>query len=182
MDVRAHFVMPSTRPGPHNPDLTGFAKRARCTALSRVQRLAARCEPRNDNWIVQNRHVHRMRVPSEGLLLAASRTAAPTNHTSRISFAKIAEPLEVPELLSLQTDSFDWLIGSDAWRERVESELAAGRTDVSTKSGLEEIFEEISPIEDFSETMSLSFRDHRFEPAKYSVEDCKDRDVTYAAP
>jgi len=123
-----------------------------------------------------------MRVPSEGLLLAASRTAAPTNNTSRISFAKIAEPLEVPELLSLQTDSFDWLIGSDAWRERVESELAAGRTDVSTKSGLEEIFEEISPIEDFSETMSLSFRDHRFEPAKYSVEDCKDRDVTYAAP
>lgn len=114
--------------------------------------------------------------------MAASRTAAHQNHTSRISFAKIAEPLEVPELLSLQTDSFDWLIGSDAWRERVESELAAGRTDVSTKSGLEEIFEEISPIEDFSETMSLSFRDHRFEPAKYSVEDCKDRDVTYAAP
>ncbi|MFO6451795.1 MULTISPECIES: DNA-directed RNA polymerase subunit beta [unclassified Aeromicrobium] len=114
--------------------------------------------------------------------MAASRTAAPTNTTSRISFAKIAEPLEVPELLSLQTDSFDWLIGSDAWRERVEADLAAGRNDVSGKSGLEEIFEEISPIEDFSETMSLSFRDHRFEPAKYSVEDCKDRDVTYAAP
>ncbi|MCD9153973.1 DNA-directed RNA polymerase subunit beta [Aeromicrobium duanguangcaii] len=116
--------------------------------------------------------------------MAASRTAAHPNHSSnpRISFAKIAEPLEVPELLSLQTDSFDWLIGSDAWRERVEADLAAGRNDVSAKSGLEEIFEEISPIEDFSETMSLSFRDHRFEPAKYSVEDCKDRDVTYAAP
>ncbi|MET0467136.1 MAG: DNA-directed RNA polymerase subunit beta, partial [Aeromicrobium sp.] len=114
--------------------------------------------------------------------MAASRTAAPTNTPSRISFAKIAEPLEVPELLSLQTDSFDWLIGSDAWRERVEADLASGRNDVSAKSGLEEIFEEISPIEDFSETMSLSFRDHRFEPAKYSVEDCKDRDVTYAAP
>ncbi|GAA3534968.1 DNA-directed RNA polymerase subunit beta [Aeromicrobium flavum] len=113
--------------------------------------------------------------------MAASRTATHHN-TSRISFAKIAEPLEVPELLSLQTDSFDWLIGSDAWRERVEADLAAGRNDVSAKSGLEEIFEEISPIEDFSETMSLSFRDHRFEPAKYSVEDCKDRDVTYAAP
>ena len=57
-----------------------------------------------------------------------------------------------------------------------------GRTDVSTKSGLEEIFEEISPIEDFSGTMSLSFRDHRFEPPKNTVEECKERDFTYAAP
>ena len=116
--------------------------------------------------------------------MAASRTtAAPVqNAPRRISFAKIAEPLEVPELLALQTDSFDWLIGSDSWKAGVEQALADGRTDVSSKSGLEEIFEEISPIEDFSETMSLSFRDHRFEPPKYSVEDCKDRDVTYAAP
>ncbi|MFD1859606.1 DNA-directed RNA polymerase subunit beta [Aeromicrobium camelliae] len=117
--------------------------------------------------------------------MAASRNARTTQHVSaprRISFAKISEPLEVPELLALQTDSFDWLIGSDRWKESVEAALAAGRDDVSTKSGLEEIFEEISPIEDFSETMSLSFRDHRFEPPKYSVEDCKDRDVTYAAP
>ena len=89
--------------------------------------------------------------------------------------------MEVPELLALQTDSFDWLIGSEAWQERVAAAQAKGE-DVSTRSGLEEIFEEISPIEDFSETMSLSFRDHRFEPPKYSVEDCKDRDVTYAAP
>ena len=57
-----------------------------------------------------------------------------------------------------------------------------GRTDINTKSGLEEIFEEISPIEDFSGTMSLSFRDHRFEPPKNTVDDCKERDVTYAAP
>ncbi len=117
--------------------------------------------------------------------MAASRTsAAPTSTTlapRRISFAKINEPMEVPELLALQTDSFDWLSGSDAWKDRVAATRAAGQ-DASTKSGLEEIFEEISPIEDFSETMSLSFRDHRFEPPKYSVEDCKDRDVTYAAP
>ena len=53
---------------------------------------------------------------------------------------------------------------------------------VPTKSGLEEIFEEISPIEDFSGTMSLSFRDHRFEPPKNSIDECKDRDFTYAAP
>jgi len=116
--------------------------------------------------------------------LAASRNAVPTaqNSPRRISFAKISEPLEVPELLALQTESFSWLIGDDAWQNRTEAALAAGRDDVSTKSGLEEIFEEISPIEDFSETMSLSFRDHRFEPPKYSVDECKDRDVTYAAP
>ncbi|MGJ9413172.1 DNA-directed RNA polymerase subunit beta [Aeromicrobium sp. CF4.19] len=122
--------------------------------------------------------------------MAASRTAAQNKSAQtaasiaprRISFAKIDEPLEVPELLALQTDSFDWLIGNEKWQVGVDAAVASGRTDVSTKSGLEEIFEEISPIEDFSETMSLSFRDHRFEPPKYSVEDCKDRDVTYAAP
>jgi DNA-directed RNA polymerase subunit beta len=114
--------------------------------------------------------------------LAASRTPVAQSAPRRISFAKIEEPLAVPELLALQTDSFSWLVGDGKWKAEVEQALADGRTDVSTKSGLEDIFEEISPIEDFSETMSLSFRDHRFEPPKYSVEDCKDRDVTYAAP
>jgi DNA-directed RNA polymerase subunit beta len=90
--------------------------------------------------------------------------------------------MEVPYLLDLQIDSFDWLIGNEAWRARVETALHEGRTDINTKSGLEEIFEEISPIEDFSGTMSLSFRDHRFEPPKNTVDECKERDVTYAAP
>ena len=117
--------------------------------------------------------------------LAASRTASKTkvvSPTGRISFAKIAEPMEVPDLLDLQIDSFDWLIGNEAWRDRVATALDQGRTDINTKSGLEEIFEEISPIEDFSGTMSLSFRDHRFEPPKNTVDECKERDVTYAAP
>ncbi|MBX6387537.1 MAG: DNA-directed RNA polymerase subunit beta [Frankia sp.] len=108
--------------------------------------------------------------------MAASRSA------SRISFAKIVEPLEVPDLLALQTQSFDWLIGSEAWQERVQEAIDAGRDDVPLTSGLEEVFEEISPIEDFSGSMSLSFRDHRFEPPKYSVEECKDKDMTYSAP
>ena len=89
-------------------------------------------------------------------LLAASRTALDSpavSTTGRISFAKIAEPMEVPDLLDLQIDSFDWLVGNAAWRDRVELALADGRTDVNTKSGLEEIFEEISPIEDFSVTL-----------------------------
>ncbi|WP_447414983.1 hypothetical protein, partial [Clostridium perfringens] len=44
------------------------------------------------------------------------------------------------------------------------------------------IFEEISPIEDFGGSMSLSFREHRFEAPKYSIDECKERDMTYSAP
>ncbi len=100
----------------------------------------------------------------------------------RVSFAKIREPLEVPNLLALQTASFDTLLGNDRWKARLEAAKKAGETDIPTTSGLEEIFEEISPIEDFSQTMSLSFRDHRFEPPKYTVEQCRDKDFTYSAP
>jgi DNA-directed RNA polymerase subunit beta len=113
--------------------------------------------------------------------LAASRSAQ-SLAPRRISFAKIREPLEVPNLLALQVDSFDWLLGNERWRSRVNSALAAGRTDVPDQSGLEEIFEEISPIEDFSGSMSLTFRDHRFEPPKNSIDECKERDFTYSAP
>jgi DNA-directed RNA polymerase subunit beta len=115
--------------------------------------------------------------------LAASRSASaivPGPH--RVSFARIKEPLEVPNLLALQTDSFDWLLGNERWRSRIDAEKEKGHQDLPGQSGLEEIFEEISPIEDFTGTMSLSFRDHRFEPPKYSVEECKDKDMTYSAP
>src|SRR6187431_103553 len=102
--------------------------------------------------------------------------------TGRLSFGKIREPMEVPDLLALQTESFDWLLGNERWQARVAAARAEGRDDVPDRSGLEEIFEEISPIEDFSGSMSLSFRDHRFEEVKYSIEDCKERDQTYSAP
>ncbi|MFC9439232.1 DNA-directed RNA polymerase subunit beta, partial [Nocardia sp. NPDC057030] len=95
----------------------------------------------------------------------------------RVSFAKIREPLEVPGLLDLQTDSFAWLIGSPSWREKV-----ALRGDVGLVGGLEEVLEELSPIEDFSGSMSLSFSDPRFEEVKASIDECKDKDMTYAAP
>src|ERR1700759_4134860 len=123
----------------------------------------------------------RSATSSEGSLLAASRSASAPD-SRRVSFARISEPLTVPDLLALQTESFDWLLGNDKWKNRVEAAKAAGRKDVPEQSGLEEIFEEISPIEDFSGTMSLSFRDHRFEPPKYSAEECKDKDMTYSAP
>ena len=101
---------------------------------------------------------------------------------NRVSFAKIREPLAVPDLLALQTASFDWLLGGEDWRARVAAEIASGNTEIPQSSGLTEIFEEISPIEDFAGSMSLSFRDHRFEPPKYTVDQCREKDFTYAAP
>src|SRR5262249_19330860 len=124
----------------------------------------------------------RRRMASEGRILAVSRpgktsTANPMGIPGappRVSFAKIREPLEVPNLLALQVDSFNWLVGNDRWRERA--------TDAMTTGGLEEILNEISPIEDFSGSMSLSFSNPRFEDVKASVEECKDKDMTYSAP
>ena len=111
-------------------------------------------------------------------------TTTPKNGrgASRLSFAKVSDTLTVPDLLALQTESFDWLVGNEAWRDRLAEAQAAGRTDVALQSGLEEIFEEISPIEDLSETMQLSFTNPYLEPEKYSIEECKERGKTYAAP
>jgi DNA-directed RNA polymerase subunit beta len=108
--------------------------------------------------------------------LAASRSTAPAPSTlapRRISFARISEPLEVPNLLALQTSSFKWLIGSPEWRDLVDSGMA---------SGLEEILSEISPIRDFSDTMSLEFREPKLMDPPHSIEECKDKDMTYSAP
>lgn len=96
---------------------------------------------------------------------------------NRVSFAKLREPLEVPGLLDVQTDSFEWLIGSPRWRES-----AAERGDVNPVGGLEEVLYELSPIEDFSGSMSLSFSDPLFDDVKAPVDECKDKDMTYAAP
>lgn len=96
---------------------------------------------------------------------------------NRVSFAKLREPLEVLGLLDVQTDSFEWLIGSPRWRES-----AAERGDVNPVGGLEEVLYELSPIEDFSGSMSLSFSDPRFDDVKAPVDECKDKDMTYAAP
>ncbi|HBS10002.1 MAG TPA: DNA-directed RNA polymerase subunit beta, partial [Microbacterium sp.] len=114
----------------------------------------------------------------------ATTTTSPKNGrgASRLSFAKISDTLTVPDLLALQTESFDWLVGNETWKARLAEAQAAGRTDISVKSGLEEIFEEISPIEDLSETMQLSFTNPYLEPEKYSIEECKERGKTYAAP
>jgi len=77
----------------------------------------------------------------------------------RVSFAKLQEPQELPDLIAIQRDSFDWLI----------------------TEGLREVFEEISPIEDYTETYELRFGDFWFEDVKHSVDECKDKDMTYSA-
>jgi DNA-directed RNA polymerase subunit beta len=81
-----------------------------------------------------------------------------------VSFAKVTDALTVPDLLALQTESFKWLIGEDG----------------AAKSGLTEIFEEISPIE--NDTMQLSFTNPYLEEKKYELDECKERGKTYAAP
>ncbi|MEU6580121.1 DNA-directed RNA polymerase subunit beta, partial [Nocardia sp. NPDC046763] len=106
----------------------------------------------------------------EGRILTVS------NQTERVSFATVTEPLAVPDLLRVQTDSFGWLTGAADWRARVAAHGSA------RASGLEEVLDEISPIEDFAGTMSLTLSEPRFEDVKTSIEECKDRDLTYAAP
>src|SRR6187431_1080963 len=124
----------------------------------------------------------------EVISLAAARTASTKKSTkngraaSRLSFAKITDTLTVPDLLALQTESFDWLVGNEIWKKRVEEGVAQGRTDLPSRSGLDEIFEEISPIEDLGETMQLSFTGPELEEPKYSIDECKERGKTFAAP
>jgi DNA-directed RNA polymerase subunit beta len=78
----------------------------------------------------------------------------------RFSFAKIPNVLEIPDLIELQKASFRWFI-----------------TD-----GLEEAFESISPIKDFTGNLVLEFGEHSLGEPKFSVEECRERDMTYSAP
>ena len=58
---------------------------------------------------------------------------------SRLSFAKITDTLTVPDLLALQTESFDWLVGNDAWKARSAEAKAAGNDSVPETTGLDEM-------------------------------------------
>lgn len=97
----------------------------------------------------------------------------------RYSFAKYSEPIEVPGLLDLQRESFSWLIGTPEWRAR-QQELRG--PDARVTSGLEDILEELSPIQDYSGNMSLTLSEPRFEDVKNSIEESKDKDINYSAP
>ena len=79
----------------------------------------------------------------------------------RMSFSKIEAVQQMPNLISIQKDSYDWFI----------------------KEGLAEVFEDISPIRDYADNLALEFVDHSIsDETKYDQEECKERDATYAAP
>ncbi len=78
----------------------------------------------------------------------------------RINFAKIPEVLPVPDLIGIQKKSFEWFTGD----------------------GLAEIFRDISPIEDFTGTMAVEFGQHFFGDPKFNVDECKEKDMNFAAP
>ena len=76
--------------------------------------------------------------------------------TERVSFSRNRQVLDLPNLISVQTESYDWFI----------------------KKGLKEVFEDISPITDYAGTMVLEFVDYYFDSEpKYSEEESKDRDA-----
>ena len=78
-----------------------------------------------------------------------------------MTFAKIDEVLEMPNLIDMQKCSYDWFI----------------------KDGLREVFHDVSPITDYTGNLILEFTDYRLdEQPKYSIEECKERDTNYAAP
>ncbi|MBS3810824.1 MAG: DNA-directed RNA polymerase subunit beta [Halanaerobiales bacterium] len=83
-----------------------------------------------------------------------------TTVRKRLSFAKIDDAMELPNLIHTQLSSYQWFL----------------------EQGLKEVFEEISPIEDFSENLVLEFVGYHLEDAKYTVQECRDRDDTYDAP
>ena len=81
--------------------------------------------------------------------------------TKRITFSRIDEVLEMPNLIEVQKNSYNWFV----------------------EEGLKEIFEDISPISDHNGNLVLEFIDFRLEDKpKYSIEECKERDATYATP
>ena len=100
--------------------------------------------------------------------ILATKSKESSTHPFRVSFAQIDEPMAPPNLLALQTESFDWFLGNEAWQERVKKADETGDKHVPRTSGLQEILNEMSPIEDNGGTMSLSFKDYTLESPHYT--------------
>jgi DNA-directed RNA polymerase subunit beta len=78
----------------------------------------------------------------------------------RLSFQKIKDILDLPDLIGIQKKSFGWF----------------------RQEGLGEAFRDVSPIEDFTGNLALEFAEHWFDPPKHEVEECREKDMTYSAP
>ena len=80
---------------------------------------------------------------------------------TRWNYSKIDEVMGMPDLIEIQKDSYQWFLNE----------------------GIREVFEDISPIEDFTGNLVLEFIDHKLESTpKYTEDECRERDVTYAVP
>lgn len=82
------------------------------------------------------------------------------NYRERRSFSRISEVLELPNLIEIQTDSYQWFLDE----------------------GLREMFEDILPIDDFNGNLSLEFVDYELKTPKYTVEEARSHDANYSAP
>ena len=89
--------------------------------------------------------------------------------------------MQPPNLLAIQKQSFDWLRGSEDWEQRIAIAKKDGRVNIPDKSGLAELFEELSPITDLRDTMLLEFREPALEDPIHSPAECRERDLTYSA-
>ena len=108
----------------------------------------------------------------------AAKNAKNTRLASRPSFAKVQEQIDLPDLLSLQTESFEQLIGGPAWRAKEGNKA---------KTGLDEVFEEISPIEDSANSsqdpkMGLVFGEPVLYDPTYTPDECKTKGKSYTQP
>jgi len=108
----------------------------------------------------------------------AAKNAKNTRLASRPSFAKVQEQIDLPDLLSLQTESFEQLIGGPAWRAKEGNKA---------KTGLDEVFEEISPIEDSANSsqdpkMGLVFGEPVLYDPTYTSDECKTKGKSYTQP
>ena len=108
----------------------------------------------------------------------AAKNAKNTRLASRPSFAKVQEQIDLPDLLSLQTESFEQLIGGPAWRAKEGNKA---------KTGLDEVFEEISPIEDSANSsqdpkMGLVFGEPILYDPTYTPDECKTKGKSYTQP
>ena len=93
--------------------------------------------------------------------MAQGKNTAPTSlYRDRRSFAKIPDVMDVPNLIAIQTESFDWF----------------------KEEGLAQAFADICPIENNTKDMAVEFGRHEFGEPKYTVDECKEKDVSYQAP
>ena len=93
--------------------------------------------------------------------MAQDKKAAPTStYRERRSFAKIPDVMDVPNLIAIQTESFDWF----------------------KNEGLSQALQDICPIENSTKDMAVEFGRHEFGEPKYTVDECKEKDVSYQAP